>query len=112
MSHASPSKLKSEPVDLITSGAESRDHNHSMASLEAGGESYHQSTELKPLGLKVDPHDQLLQQHQHQQQQQQQQQYIVLAYDNEGGIHQIHQGSKPNVTVVEGFDIKEEKVTV
>ena len=82
-----------------------------MASLEAGGESYHQSTELKPLGLKVDPHDQLLQQHHHQQQQQQQQ-YIVLAYDNEGGIHQIHQGSKPNVTVVEGFDIKEEKVTV
>ncbi len=107
VSHASPSKLKSEPVDLITSG-ESRDHNHSMASLEAGAESYHQSSELKPLGLKVDPNDQLLQHHQ----QQQQQQYIVLAYDNEGGIHQIHQGSKPNVTVVEGFDIKEEKVTV
>jgi hypothetical protein len=82
-----------------------------MTSLQAGGESYHQSAELKPLGLKVDPqqHQQLLQQHH---QQQQQQQYIVLAYDNEGGIHQIHQTSKPNVTVVEGFDIKEEKVSV
>jgi len=77
------------------------------------GNAYHQASELK--GLKVDSqhltHQQLLQQHQQQQQQQQQQQYIVLAYDNESVLQQMPQ-SKTNVNGQDGFDIKEEKVTV
>ena len=95
MSHVSPAKLKSEPIDHV-------------ASLEGGSEAFHATAaDLKPLGLKVEPHQQQLLQ-------QQQQQYIVLAYDNEGGIHPLQQaaGKTNNVTVVEGFDLKEEKVTV
>lgn len=82
--------------------SQSRDH---VTSLEGGSDAFHTSAELKPLGLKVEPHQQQLLQ--------QQQQYIVLAYDNESGLHQLQQSSKSNnVTVVEGFDLKEEKVTV
>ena len=96
VSHVSPAKLKSEPLDHV-------------ASLEGGSDGFHAATaaDLKPLGLKVEPHQQQLLQ-------QQQQQYIVLAYDNESGIHQLQQaaGKANNVTVVEGFDLKEEKVTV
>jgi hypothetical protein len=96
VSNVSPTKLKSEPMDHV-------------ATLEGGSETFHTSAaELKPLGLKVEAHQQ------QQLLQQQQQQYIVLAYDNESGIHQLQQtsGKANNVTVVEGFDLKEEKVTV
>jgi hypothetical protein len=97
VSHVSPSKLKSEPIDLMM--PQSRDP------LATGGEAYHQAAELKPLGLKVDSHHPLLQQQQHQQQQQ----YIVLAYNNDG-VGQA--GSKSQNVTVDGFDLKEEKVSV
>lgn len=106
VSHGGASKLKSEPNDLREGGTQ-------MATLvqQSGENSYHQGADLKPLGLKVEPHhmshQHLLQQHQ----QQQQQQYIVLAYDNDTVIQQMQQGKQP-VTVSESYDIKEEKVSV